>query len=106
MPMRVLVSIVGFAVLVTAAARVSPSAVPPQQTQENTLPDDLAFPTWTAFQELEITVRLIIQTSPPEQREQMLRILNATAASPEVSDDIRAQAIAVRERLATLLEQP
>lgn len=66
---------------------------------------DLAFPTWVAFEELEITVMLIIQTSPPEQRQRMLRILNATAASPQVPEDRRQRVAAIRERLAPLLER-
>ena len=80
------------------------------QEQETSLQErdslqDVAFPTWVAFEELEITVRLIIQTSPPEQRRQMLRILNATAESPRVPEDRRERVAAIRERLAPLLER-
>ena len=64
-----------------------------------------AFPTWVAFEELEITVGLIIQTSPPEQRRQMLRILENTIESDQVPEDRRERVAAIRARLATLLER-
>ena len=67
--------------------------------------DDLAFPTWIAFEELELTVLLIIQTSSLEQRQQMLRVLNATVESAQVPEDRRERVAAIRDRLRPLLER-
>ena len=76
-----------------------------QQQQDSDPLDDLAFPTWVAFQELEVTVRLIIQTSPPAQKRQMLRILENTIESDQVPEDHRERAAGIRARLTPLLER-
>lgn len=105
MQRRVFASIiVALTILMAASAAQGPAEAPPQR-EDGSLPDDLAFPTWTAFEELDLTVTLIIQTSPPEQRQQMLQILNATAESPQVPEARRERVAAIRERLTPLLER-